>query len=161
MQAPHNTNSRQPGRPSHSTTNNGPTNVSAARPNSRDRANPSSLQMANNMLSQDSIQHYVEDAEKEAQKERKRLALQESERKQYANQIISQTSHNSNEHQPADNRALNQVNKFSFGKTAPKGKFGRQPTDGTSRKERLHELLEKTEQYTKFILQQNLMHHKE
>lgn len=41
------------------------------------------------MLSQDSIAHYVEDAEKEAILERKRLALQVSERKQFANAIIS------------------------------------------------------------------------
>lgn len=45
------------------------------------------------LLSQDSIAHYVEDAEFETQEERKRLALQESERKQFANAIISQTSH--------------------------------------------------------------------
>jgi len=41
------------------------------------------------MLSQDSILHYVDDAKKETIEERKRLTLQEKERKQFANQIIS------------------------------------------------------------------------
>lgn len=34
--------------------------------------------MSQNMLSQDSIKHYVEDAEKETQEERRRLELQDS-----------------------------------------------------------------------------------
>lgn len=41
-----------------------------------------------------------------------------------------------------------------------KSRFGRQ-SDSTSKKERLQDLLEKTEQYTRFILQQNLKSHRE
>jgi len=37
------------------------------------------------------------------------------------------------------------------------GKF----VDGSSKKDRLEELLERTEQYTRFILQQNVNHHHE
>ena len=142
-------------------TNNGPANISSHRHSSKDKSNPSQLQISSNMLSQDSIQHYVEDAEKEAAIERKRLAQQESERKQYASQIISQTSGQSQDQQRQHNgnSSANQITQFSFGKAATKNRFGR-PTDGSSRKERLHELLEKTEQYTRFILQQNLKHHK-
>lgn len=50
------------------------------------------LQVVGPLMSQDSIMHYVEDAEKETLLERKRLALQESQRKEYAHQIISQAS---------------------------------------------------------------------
>ena len=39
-----------------------------------------------------------------------------------------------------------------------KNKFGK-IVDGSTQKERLLDLLEKTEQYTRFILQQNLKHH--
>ena len=115
--------------------------------------------MSQNMLSQDSIQHYVEDAEKEAVQERKRLALQESERKQYASQIISQTSHKSQEKQPNAAADANQINPYSFGKVMTKSRFGKH-SDGSTKKERLQDLLQKTEQYTRFILQQNLKHHK-
>jgi SNF2 family DNA or RNA helicase len=113
------------------------------------------------MLSQDSLANYAEDAEKEAILERKRLALQDSERKQFANAIISQTSHhNENGNQAVETGPTpNQGLVFSFGKSAPKNRFGRKDS-GSTKKERLEELLQKTEQYTKFILQQNIKHHR-
>ena len=61
-------------------------------PGDRPAEKPNGLS-SQQFLSQGSIAHYVEDAELETQQERKRLALQVSERKQFANAIISQTSH--------------------------------------------------------------------
>jgi hypothetical protein len=40
------------------------------------------------LLSQDSIKHYVEDAEKETLEERRRLELQDSQRKQFAKKML-------------------------------------------------------------------------
>ena len=109
-------------------------------------------------MSQGSIEHYVADGEKEAIEERRRLALQESERKQFANAIISQGSLNHDEAKQGPSAGQNNLT-FNFGKPAPKGRFGRKE-DSSTKQERLTELLSKTAQYTRFILQQNLAHHK-
>ena len=93
------------------------------------------LQVSQALMSQDSIQHYVQDGEKETILERRRLDLQEQERIQFAQQIISQTSHRD---EPAATEA-DKVANPSFiqpAKNGAKGRFGRQ-TDGSSRKERL------------------------
>ena len=52
--------------------------------------------------------------------------------------------------------AHNSLNQLKCGK---KGAFGRN-TDSNNKKERLEDLLEKIEQYTRFILQQNMKTHK-
>jgi len=110
-------------------------------------------------MSQDSIKHYVQDGEKETILERRRLELQEQERKQYAHQIISQTSHcDDAPAQDSDRQANPSFIKPS--KNGAKGRFGRQPADSSTKKERLQDLLEKTEKYTRFVLQQNHKHHK-
>ena len=49
-------------------------------------ASPGKQQGLTTLMSQDSIQHYVQDAEKENQEERRRLQLQDSERKQFLSQ---------------------------------------------------------------------------
>ena len=93
------------------------------------------------MLSQDSIKNYVENAEKETQEERRRLELQDSQRKQYAKKIISA---NGNDQTMQHNAlsSLNNTKKKLFGKFA----------DGTSKNDRLNDLLAKVEDYSKFIL---------
>jgi hypothetical protein len=101
------------------------------------------------MLSQDSLKHYVEDAEKETLMERKRLVQREHERRQFANKIINKSvgpeTVKNGANVPFENNALSTIRqtKKTFGKF----------TDGSSKKDRLQDLLEKTEQYTKFILQ--------
>lgn len=40
------------------------------------------------MMSQESIKNYVEDAEKETQKEKKRLEQQENQKKQFAKKVL-------------------------------------------------------------------------
>lgn len=127
--------------------------------NGHKNADQQMLKESQQMMSQNSLANYMEDADKEALLERKRLALQDSERKEFANAIISQASHqNENGNQDVES-GPNQSLVFSFGKSAPKNKFGRKDESST-KKDRLEELLRKTEQYTKFILQQNLKHHR-
>ena len=91
--------------------------------------------------------------------ERKRLELQERERREFANVIISQTSDRHQNGPQGSSANMKSGLKFDFGMSAPKNKFGRKD-DSSSREERLNELLEKIEQYTKFILNQNFKHHK-
>lgn len=57
---------------------------------------------------------------------------------------------------PVTGMANNSLNQLKCGK---KGAFGRN-TDTHNKKERLDELLEKIEDYTRFILQQNIRTHK-
>ena len=56
------------------------------------------------------------------------------------------------------NQTMN-INSLNTLKCVKKGAFGR-ITDNISKKERLDDLLEKIEQYTRFILQQNIKTHK-
>lgn len=59
-----------------------------ARQASKGPQNKTQSELAQNMMSQESIKNYVEDAEKETQKEKKRLEQQENQKKQYAKKVL-------------------------------------------------------------------------
>ena len=104
------------------------------------------------MLSQDSIKHYVEDAEKETQEERRRLELQDSQRKQYARKMLEEAK--------GEDGQTNQINALNtFTNNNPKKKLFGKFNDGSSKKDRLNDLLTKVEEYSRFILRQNINAH--
>ena len=90
---------------------------------SASKQNPLVLSQA--IMSQDSIQHYVEDAEKEAILERRRLQIQEAERKKFANQIISQSSFQDDENAPNTRNKPMLDHALAHTKNGPKSRFGR------------------------------------
>lgn len=114
------------------------------------------------MMSQDSIKNYVEDADKETHKEKKRLENQDSQKKQFAKKVLMRQQvgdGDQDEMAAAGSKVLtnNSLQKFggANGKTKLFGKF----VDGTEKKDRLQDLLEKVTEYTSFILQQNKKSH--
>jgi hypothetical protein len=99
--------------------------------------------VSQNMLSQDSIKNYVEDAQKETIEERRRLELQDSQRKQFARKMLQgSTGHDEQTNQNNALTNLASTKKKLFGKFQ----------DGSSKKDRLNDLLHKVEEYTRFIL---------
>ena len=110
------------------------------------------LQMSQNMLSQDSIKNYAEESEKETQEERRRLELQDSQRKQFAKKMLLEGANDGE--QTNQNNALN-----NFASTNPKKKLFGKFNDGSSKKDRLNDLLQKVEEYSRFILRQNINAH--
>lgn len=95
-----------------------------------------------NMLSQDSIKHYEEDAEKETAEERRRLELQDSQRKQFAKKMLMDSDEQTNQNNALSNFGAGNTKKKLFGKIS----------DGSSKKDRLNDLLVKVEEYSRFIL---------
>lgn len=98
------------------------------------------------MFSQESIEHYVKESQKETVEERKRLEKRENERRLFASRMLEQE----------DPTGM----KGHFDMPKQKKVFGKTVADEGSTKDRLAQLLQKTEQYTRFILQQNMKHHR-
>ena len=110
------------------------------------------------MLSQDSLKNYVDEADKETFKEQKRLQNQEQERKIFASKITKGPAGNSH---ASNGGVTNNPHKFSLMdmKNTGRKQFGKF-VDGSNKEDRLDDLIERVEQYTRFILHQNLRHHK-
>lgn len=91
------------------------------------------------MMSQESIKNYVEDAEKETQKEKKRLEQQENQKKQFAKKVLMRQQvgdEDQGEVVGAGSKGLTNnslQNMTANGKTKLFGKF----VDGTNKKDRL------------------------
>ena len=114
------------------------------------------------MSQEGSKENYVEDADKETHKEKKRVEVQDNQKKQQAKKVLMKQQvggEDQDEMAGPGFKALTNNSLQNLGGANGKSKLFGKFVDGTDKKDRLKDLLEKVTEYTSFILKQNRKSH--